>query len=116
MERREHTRYLIWFPVTLGANDKEVWAICRDASRRGIRLSSQVPLEVGAEVTVTFRLSPEDANERVVTGRVVRIRNTSGSTWPHDLAIEFAEELPELESQLVHRSSPPPKLSEPPPV
>jgi hypothetical protein len=102
VERREHTRHTIWFPVTLTLGSTEVWAICRDASGGGIRISSTTELEVGAIVSVVFRVTPGDAKDHVVRGRIVRIEAASraGGTWPHEIAIEFDEAQPSLEAQL----------------
>jgi hypothetical protein len=106
-ERRSHPRYTIWFPVTVDAESThELWAICKDASSRGILIASNAPLAVGARVKVTFRVTPEDVDQ-TVEGHVVRIGGGGTARWPHQLAIAFDRELPELEGQLKGQSAPP---------
>jgi hypothetical protein len=117
-ERREHTRYTIWFPVTLAAGSREVWAICRDASQGGILIASCSRVEVGARVQVTFRVAPHEPTERTVEGTVVRMDPRAevgdpGTPWPHHLAIAFDEPVPELEGQLQRHSSRPPAVGGP---
>jgi PilZ domain len=100
-EKRAFQRRGIWFPVTLETGSTEVWAVARDAGAGGILISSAGALQVGTAVTVTFRVGPDDPTERRLPGTVVRFephRNDGGGAWPHRVAIEFAEPLPELES------------------
>jgi hypothetical protein len=102
-EKRAFQRRGIWFPVTLETNTGEVWAVARDAGAGGILISSAGALVVGTEVTVTFRMAPDDPTERKVKGKIVRFepnRNDGGGAWPHRLAIAFDEPQPELESLL----------------
>lgn len=106
MDRRARQRYLIWFPVTIEGAPGEVWAVCRDASSGGILVNSAGLLEVGAKVAVTFRVRPEEPEERRVEGRIVRIERNEDDPlgpWPHRLAIEFEHAVPELESALAER-------------
>ncbi len=66
-------------------------------------ISSAGALEIGAAVTVTFRMAPHDPTERKVEGSIVRIepnRDDGGGTWPHRMAIEFQRPMPELDSLL----------------
>lgn len=107
--RREHPRYMIWFPVTLDAGTRAAQAICRDASQQGLRIASNTAIEVGASVTITVRVA-RDAPDKTVTGRIVRMRTDESPTspFPHMLAIEFEEPVPELEPMLKRHSDPPP--------
>jgi hypothetical protein len=100
-EKRAFQRRCIWFPVTLTAGGTEVWAVARDAAAGGILISSAGALDVGTEVALTFRVAPDDPNERTVRGKVVRLephKYDGGGAWPHRMAVEFAEPLPELEA------------------
>jgi hypothetical protein len=104
VERREHDRYPLWFPVQLDSEAvQEGMAVSHDTSRTGILLAVAAPLDVGTEVTLTFRVPPDSPDERRVKGRVVRVEPNSADPfglWPHKMAIEFAEPEPELESIL----------------
>lgn len=78
-----------------------MWAVARDAGAGGILISSAGALDVGTEVTLTFRVAPNDPSERSVKGKVVRFephRNDGGGAWPHRIAVEFSRPLPELEA------------------
>jgi hypothetical protein len=100
-EKRAFRRRCIWFPVTLETGRGDVWAVARDAAPGGILISSAGALAVGTDVTVAFRVAPDDATEKRVLGKVVRLephRNDGGGAWPHRIAIEFNEPLPELEA------------------
>ena len=111
-EKRAHKRRAIWFPVTLKKTDggPDVWAVTRDAAPGGILISSAGALSVGTEVTLSFRSSPDNPDERSVRGKVVRFephKNDGGGAWPHRIAIEFTEVLPELESVFESWEMPP---------
>lgn len=113
VEKRAHNRYAVWFPVTVKSGDRSVWAICHDASSGGILVLCSSPLEQNASVVVTFRVMPEEANERNVDGRVVRvdpIREEPRDVWTHRMAIEFCEPVGELQGVLHTRSSMPPSM------
>jgi hypothetical protein len=109
-EKRAFGRHCIWFPVSVETDARQVWAVCRDIGAGGILISSAGALEVGAAVTITFRVAPNDTREQKIAGRIVRIEehhDDGGGTWPHRLAIEFLEPMPELESLLEKWSMPP---------
>ncbi len=102
-ERRIHERYAVWFPVQVVAAGEESTAVTFDASKGGIRVSSAVRLEVGTEVTLTFRVPPDSPDTRQVSGRIIRVEaNTDDPDgfWRHRLAIEFKDLIPELEGVL----------------
>jgi hypothetical protein len=67
-------------------------------------------MEIGATVTLTFRVGPDDPRERKIDGRIVRIdphHDDGGGTWPHRLGIVFAEPIPELDSLIESWKLPP---------
>jgi hypothetical protein len=102
-EKRAFDRHCIWFPVSIEAGSRQVWAVCRDIGAGGILISSAGALEVGATVTLTVRVAPDDPSERKVEGRIVRVEphhDDGGGTWPHRIAIEFLKPMPEIESLL----------------
>lgn len=71
-----------------------------DISEGGIRISTARAIEVGAEVTVRFRMYPDDGVDRVAKGRVVRSernRDDPLGLWPYRVAVAFGEAEPELE-------------------
>jgi hypothetical protein len=109
-ETRGYTRYPVWFPVTVLAPGGELWAVSRDASPGGILLSGTTSLEIGAEVTVTFRVQAEDV-EHSVRGHVVRADaeedDDPRGVWPHRMAVEFVEPLPQLDVPLRRASERP---------
>jgi hypothetical protein len=111
-EKRGYTRYPIWFPVTVQAEAGEVWAVSRDASPGGILLSGATSLQIGSRVTVTFRIRADDTTEHNVAGTVVRmapnVDDDPRGVWPHRMAIEFNEPLPEIELPLKRASERPP--------
>ncbi|HLK41224.1 MAG TPA: PilZ domain-containing protein [Polyangiaceae bacterium] len=113
-EKRSHARYTLWFPVTVDAVSRQVWAVCRDASAGGILLTCSQGLRVGQEVTITFRVSPESPVRRIL-GRIVRTEapdDNPWSVWPYRMAIEFVEPDETLQSMFARLSSRPP----PPPA
>jgi hypothetical protein len=112
-DKRAHIRFGLWFPVVVEAATGSVAAVCDDASSGGLRIASAGPVAIGAEVTVTFRITPE-GEERVAKGRVVRMEQRTDNPraiWSHSLAIEFLEPQPELQEIFKLNSSPPPPPS-----
>ncbi len=111
-EKRSYRRYPIWFPVTLklsGIRDEaekpgqEVWAICRDASARGVLVSAVKPIDVGSIVDACFRVRGEAAIERTVRARVVREEPPEEEltlVFPHRFALEFEEAVQPLAEEL----------------
>jgi hypothetical protein len=109
-EKRAHPRFCLWFPVVVEASTGAVAAVCNDASAGGVGIFSAGPLAVGAIVTVTFRVEPED-KERTARGRVVRMEPRTENPreiWSHRLAIEFLEPQPHLQHVFRRSSSRPP--------
>src|SRR5262249_55399059 len=96
--------------VVVTADENAVAAVCLDASSGGLSIASSGPLAVGAELKISFRVAPEEA-DRVAVGRVVRIEPRSDNpreVWTHRIAIEFVEPQPELEQLFKQRSERPP--------
>ncbi len=107
MSRRESERYQVWIPVKVDAL-REGIAVTHDASSRGVLMLTASTLDAGSPVEVALKL-PEEAVPRRVTGRVVRVETNDADPhglWPHRMAIEFDEEVPELEWVVGSSSSP----------
>jgi len=82
-------------------------AVDRDVAMRdqltGLGAAQAGALEIGAAVTLAFRVAPDDPTERKVEGCIVRIEpnhDDGGGTWPHRMAIEFLQPMPEIDSLL----------------
>jgi hypothetical protein len=98
MKRRDAERYQVWIPVKVDQL-KEGIAITHDASSRGVLILTASKLGPGDPVEISLRL-PESPIPKRVTGRVVRVEENQSDPhglWPHRMAVEFDEELPELE-------------------
>jgi hypothetical protein len=109
-EKRSHSRYALWFPVTIDSSSRQVWAVCNDVSAGGILISGSTQLNVGDVVAVSFRVSP-DGPDRKVSGRIVRVEprdEDPRTVWPHRMAIEFIEADATLQSLFAPVSSRPP--------
>jgi hypothetical protein len=109
-EKRSYSRCILWFPVTVDASSRQVWAVCNDISAGGILISGSSALRVGDMVSVSFRVSPE-ATERKLSGRIVRVEprdEDPRTVWPHRMAIEFLEPDPTLTATFMPASSRPP--------
>lgn len=103
-EQRRDPRYTLWFPVDLETADaKHTLAVAKDVSKSGIGVSCPSGLEVGAAVTLSFKVPPDTGEQRTVTGTVVRHQRNPddpNGMWPHRIGIEFDDAIPELESVL----------------
>lgn len=98
MSRRENERYQVWIPVKVDAL-REGIAVTHDASIRGVLMLTASTLDPGAQVEVALKL-PDQAVPKRVIGRVVRVEDNQEDPhglWPHRMAIEFEEPVPELE-------------------
>jgi hypothetical protein len=104
MEQRRDTRYTLWFPVDVVTSDaKHTLAVAKDVSKSGIGVSCPAGLEVGASVTLTFKVPPDTGEQRTITGTVARHERNPDDPhglWPHRIGIEFSEPIPELEAVL----------------
>lgn len=102
-DRRAAKRYEILFPMRLG--EKETargLAVSRNLSRTGMLVASGSRLEIGAEVTVAFRVADDDT-ERTAIGKIVRVGTNEEDPqglWPHLIAVEFEAEIDEIEPVL----------------
>jgi hypothetical protein len=113
-EKRAYDRYDLWFPVTIEGPSRKVWAVCHDASAGGILVSGTEELMVGSMVTVSFRVTVNDAEEKSVRGRIVRVEGPNDdprAVWPHRMAIEFLEPVSALQGLFAHASTTPPPRS-----
>jgi hypothetical protein len=102
-EKRTFRRYALWFPVTLMAEGREVWAICRDASAGGFLVSSVMPLDEGTNVLAAFRVDPNGKADRTVKATVVRHTANDGDlvlAFPYRLGLRFDEPVPDLPADL----------------
>ena len=111
-DRRAHARYCLWFPVVVERGGARLWAVCHDASSGGLYVACASELDVGAEITVSFQVGPDEP-QRSARGKVVRIESPSDNPrdpWTCRMAIEFAEPIPELQSLFRLRSAPPPPM------
>ena len=98
MSRRETDRYQVWIPVKVDAL-KEGLAITHDASSRGVLMLTASTLTEGSPVEIALKF-PDDPVPRRVTGRVVRVEPNAADPhglWPHRMAVEFDEPMPDLE-------------------
>ncbi|MFO0677682.1 MAG: PilZ domain-containing protein [Polyangiaceae bacterium] len=110
-DKRVHSRFKLWFPVTLVYGKKQVWAMCRDASAGGMSIASSAHVNVGSSVTLRFRVSPSEEKDRVATGKVLRVvldADDPDGTWPHHIAIAFDAPIEELAGVFQARATEPP--------
>lgn len=108
LERREYHRYDIWFPVILATGGAEVWGTCRDASSKGLLVSTKTALAVGDNVTVTFRVTRE-GTEHCLPARIVRQGQSEHElrlTFPYAVAVEFDHPQSALENRIRYASEP----------
>lgn len=106
-EKRSYQRYRLWFPVTLTTEDREIWAICRDASAGGIQVSSVLPLTRGTRVKARFRVSATDTRGRNVRAEIIRSESNDGElllAFPFRLGLRFEHPLPELPEELAQHA------------
>lgn len=115
-EKRAYSRYSLWFPVTVDGATHQMWAVCKDVSAGGILISGTDRIAVGEVVTLSFRVT-QDAEERRLIGRIVRIDQTGDqdprSVWSHRMAIEFIEPDATLQGVFARASSRPPPAATP---
>ncbi len=101
-ERREHSRHEVWFPVEVEVPDGTAVAVSYDLSKGGLLMAAGGKVDIGTELTVTFKVT-RDGPERKVRGRIVRVERNPPSVdsrWLYKLALEFAEPQPEIEALL----------------
>jgi hypothetical protein len=113
-DRRIYRRFSIWFPVTMRVGEREVWAICRDASAGGLLVSAVAPVDIGTELELRFRVKPTpgQAADHLIVGRVVRHEENTDDlllAFPFRLALEFDGAVNELLAELSRFAEPDPK-------
>lgn len=81
---------------------EEGTAITYDASATGLLMACPGSLPVDAHVTLRFKISADDPEERAVAARVLRVEHSPGeeSPWRYRMAVEFDAPQPELEGLL----------------
>jgi hypothetical protein len=102
-ERRQYSRYVLWFPVTLVTTEGKIAAICRDVSSGGMLVSAAIVVPPDSALSCRFRLSAEASDELVTRGRVIRCeRNVDDLelVFPFRVAISFDPRKPEIEELL----------------
>jgi hypothetical protein len=101
VQRREHARYKLWFPVQLrigGVGAAAKVGINHNIGSGGMLVAACADVTVGERVTVTFQL-PTGGGLKELPGSVVRIeRNTDDpdGEWPFKVAVAFDEVSPDL--------------------
>jgi len=103
MERRNRERYRIWFPMTVVTDDgEEGTAITYDVSATGLLMACPGKLDVGAHVTLRFKVSGDDVEERAVPASIVRVEDNASEEgpWRFRMAVEFDTAQPDLEGAL----------------
>lgn len=99
MQRREHSRYELWFPVELKSEHVQGMAVNHNVSAGGMLIALSAKLAVDEQITVTFRMPPDLQREYAVPGRIVRIEENRGDPdglWPYRVAVVFDEISPDL--------------------
>lgn len=95
VQRRQHARYHIWFPVQIDSGDLSgAMAINHNIGAGGMLLALSAELGVGQEATVTFRLPPDGKQEQQMRGTILRIEKNPedpDGVWPYRIAIAFDE-------------------------
>jgi len=101
-ERRAQNRYSVWFPMKLEAPSLDDGvAVSRNVSSTGLLMVAAKKLEVGAAITVTFRVT-KGAPQQTVQARIVRCERNSEASglFPFRIAVEFVEPRADLEPLL----------------
>jgi hypothetical protein len=103
-ERRNHARFRLWLPARIeGAGEDSQLAVGHDLSRGGALLVTSAELPVGEEVTLVVTIPPEEGSELTFRANVTRCEPNAedpSSLWPFQVALQFVEEVPELETLL----------------
>jgi PilZ domain len=98
VQRRDHARYNLWFPVQLTAGGEPNLAINQNIGAGGMLLALRADVKVGDVVSVKFRL-PTGGADRELQGRVVRIERNSedpDGEWPFKVGVAFEDVSPDL--------------------
>ena len=92
VQRREHGRYRIWFPLRVESGPVDGMALNHNISAGGMLIAVSTKFQPDASVRVTFRMPPDGATEHVIEGRVLRIeenRDDPEGIWPYRVAVVF---------------------------
>ncbi len=94
----------MWLPARLeGEGVSTGFAVSQDVSKTGVLIAVADELEVGATLTLTFESPGKEAAHAPISGRIVRVEANSEDPyglWPHRVAVEFDEPVPELAESL----------------
>lgn len=100
-DNRKHHRHIAWFPARIERSHAVTrLGITHNISQGGALIVCNSTWSEGDVVTMTLRV-PGSFEEKTVAGRVVRVElNTEDpdGAFPHKIAIQFDETMPELES------------------
>jgi hypothetical protein len=92
VQRREHGRYRIWFPLQLKGDQVDGMAVNHNISAAGMLIAVSTRLSVGAPVSVRFRMPNATDVEHELKGSIVRIEDNSADPegmWPYRIAVAF---------------------------
>lgn len=103
-DKRRAARHDVWFPLEIESETttRQV-AVSKDVSQKGILVAMPTKVEVGADVKVTFKLPGLVPIEHELEGVIVRVdRNMDDprAIWRYQVAIQFDDEMPGLETAL----------------
>jgi PilZ domain len=103
-DRRNHARFHLWLPARIeGAGEDSQLAVGHDVSQGGALLVTAAELEVGEIVTVVVSIPLEDGPELSLEASVLRCEPNAedpNGLWPYQVALQFREDVPELEKLL----------------
>lgn len=114
-ERRKAPRFALWFPMKLSSEGDVILGITRDVSEVGVLLVSAAEPKEGATVELTLTFPNDEQGERVVKGKIVRVKENEQDQeglWRFRVAVEFDERVEQLEpflEDLSRTSQPPPE-------
>lgn len=96
-ERRRHKRYETYLPVQIDTPDKPARiGVSHNVSSAGMLIATPSRFRVGQPVEVTFRVSERGA-KRTRAGRIMRLYDEWGLSFPRRLAVVFDREDPGIE-------------------
>lgn len=104
-ERRRYMRYQAYLPVQIDTPDKPGRiGLSHDVSSSGMLIATPSRFEIGQRVDVTFRLSRRGA-KRTRRGRITRLYDEWGRSFPRRLAVVFECDDPGLEPLIRYAAS-----------
>ena len=112
VQRREHGRYRIWFPVQVTGDGVDGMAVNHDIGAGGMLMALSAKLQEGAAVEIRFHVPPTSDTEHHLHGKVVRIEENTEDPegmFPYRIAVAFDDVDPELIPYLEQAAS---RLSE----